>query len=326
MDRHGSLSASYIQQGYRGADDVSFLSLNYSNSLGRSSFFTAYATYADAGDSDMTVGISFTRNLGNRRSASTGVSHNDQGTRATAQIRSNLPVGPGFGYDLTAGIDDNDTEWQGRVDAASGIGRYSLGADRDQNGTSWGVNASGSAAWIGGRPFLAREIRDSFAVVRVNGFENTRVYLENQEIGKTDETGRILVPGLRPFQENRVRIALQDLPLTARIDEKEIVVAPYAGAGVTVDFKVRDGNDVMLRMLIPNGSPAPQGAVVVMDGQDRRFPVGIDGAVYLQDVATGTSGVLVWQDTRCGFTIHLPEDGRPVPDLGDVMCAYAGSE
>jgi len=326
MARYGSIAASFIRQDYQEEEDISLLNLTYSATLRRDNFISAFATYADSGDTDFTIGLSFTRNLGGRRSATTTVTHGDDGTRGRAEIRSNLPVGPGFGYRLAAGMEDDESEWQGELEAASRVGRYSFAADHDEEGTSWRASTTGSAAWTGGLPFMAREIRDSFAVVKVNGFENVRVYLENQEIGVTDATGRILLPGLRPFEENRVRIEIQDLPLTARIDKQQVIVAPYFGAGVIVDFPASEGNDVMLRLLTPDGAAAPQGAVIVMDGQDRRFPVGIDGAAYLQDVATSDAGSLVWQDQRCTFTIALPDDGGLVPNLGDVTCSYQDAE
>jgi outer membrane usher protein len=323
MGRHGSLASSYIRQQYRQEEDISLLSLTYSNTLRREIFVSAFATLADAGDSDFTVGLSFTRNLGDRRSATTSLSHGDGGARGRAEIRSNLPVGPGFGYRFVAGVEDDESEWQGELNAASRAGRYTIAADHDGQGTSWQFSTTGSAAWVGGRPFVAREIRDSFAVVKVNGFEGVRVYLENQEIGETDATGRILLPGLRPYEKNRVRIEIQDLPLTARIDAVEIGVAPYFGAGVAVDFPVREGNDVMLRLLTPDGASAPQGGVILIAGRERPFPVGIDGAAYLQDVTDGEAAALVWQDRRCEFTIELPALGGVVPDLGEVTCTYA---
>ena len=53
---------------------------------------------------------------------------------------------------------------------------------------------------------------------------------------------------------------------------------------MVADFPAAESRDVMLRLLLPDGSPAPQGGFVVLDGSDERFPVGLEGSVYLRGV------------------------------------------
>ena len=149
-----------------------------------------------------------------------------------------------------------------------------------------------------------------------------RVYLDNQEMGRTDGSGRILLPALRPFERNRVSIAIDDLPLEARVDQLETFVTPYAGAGALADFPASEGRDVMLRLLLPDGSAAPQGGYVSLAGSPERFPVGLDGAVYLRGVAGGEQAILHWSGPGCAFMVGLPAEQGPVPNLGDVGCQF----
>jgi outer membrane usher protein len=236
------------------------------------------------------------------------------------ESRQSLPTGPGLGYRMAGGSDDGESLWEGGLSLNTRTGRYGTSADHDERGTVWRASAAGAAAWIGGMPFLTREVRDAFAVVKVNGFEGVNVFLENQPVGRTDSSGRILIPGLRPFEQNRVRIEMEDLPLTARIDDVEKIVTPYAGAGALADFPVSEGKDALLRLLLPDGNPAVQGAYVILNEQGLRYPVGIDGAVYLRDVEDGDRAVMHYRDQRCGFTVELDGRDGPVPDLGDVIC------
>ncbi|MGD8921397.1 MAG: fimbria/pilus outer membrane usher protein [Gammaproteobacteria bacterium] len=322
FDRFGALSAGFGRREYRDAPSLNLVSMSYSNSVGRNWSVVGYGSYLDGEDSDYAVGISLTRFLGPRRSASSDVSLDNGELRARAEVRSYAPRGPGYGYRVAAGRQGDEDVWEADLSANTRVGSYRLESDHEEDGLSWRLSAAGSAAWIGGMPFLTREVRDAFAVVKVNGFEDVRVYLDNQEMGRTDGSGRILLPGLRPFERNRVRINMDDLPLNARVDRLETVVTPYAGAGVVADFPAAESRDVMLRLLLPDGSPAPQGGFVVLDGSDERFPVGLEGSVYLRGVDERQPARLHWQEKVCRFTVRLPPGGGPVPNLGDVGCSF----
>jgi len=323
LDRYGSLSAAIGRREFHdeGAD-LNLVSMSYSNSIGRHWSLVGYGSYLDGENSDYTIGISVTRFLGQRRSANTDISLDDGELRARAEVRAYAPRGPGYGYRVAAGRQGDEDLWEADLAANTRVGRYRLESDHDESGVSWRASAAGSAAWIGGMPFLTREIRDAFAVVKVNGFEDVRVYLDNQEMGLTDASGRILLPGLRPFERNRVRIDLEDIPLDARIDRLETIVTPYAGAGVLADFPASESRDVMLRLLLPDGSAASQGGYVTLEGADERFPVGLAGSVYLRGVSDHQRALLHWQGRACRFMVRMPAGSGPVPDLGDVGCQF----
>jgi outer membrane usher protein len=320
----GSLGVALVSQDFHDREDRDFASVSYNNSYRNGlsmSFYTSYLHSSDGG-SDVSGGITFTMALGSRRSASLSLTNDGEDTRLMTQTRYDLPVGSGFGYRLGADTGSGNDRWEADVAAQSRTGKYSLDSIHDSDGASWQANVSGSAAWIGGKPFLAREIRDSFAVVKVNGFEGVDVFLENQPIGSTDSSGRVLIPGLRPYEANRVTIDIEDLPITARIDASEIQVAPYFRAGAIVNFPADDSLDVRLRLLLPDGSPAPEGAVVRIGDRHDVFPVGINGAVYMIGVEDSSKATLSWGDNSCGLAIDIPETDSPVPNLGDIQCRY----
>jgi outer membrane usher protein len=321
MAPRGTVSGSYLRQQNRHTPNMDLFILNYSTVLARRLFFSASSSYVDNGeDRDFAFTLSMNLPLGPRRSASFGFQSSDGDIRANTQLQQNLPTGPGFGYRFGSATGDGDTEWEADLAAQSRTGRYGLESTHTDDGTSWRASTAGSAAWVGGRPFLAREIRDAFAVVQVNGFPDVRVLLENQEIGRTDPSGRVLVPGLRPYQQNRISIMQEDLPFTANIESTAMNVTPYFQSGVLADFPAREGRDVLLRLRLPDGSPAPEGGLVRAQGMDDVFPVGLDGQVYLRDVSHGTPLWLEWRDNRCGLTLDLDGAEGLVPDLGEVPC------
>lgn len=320
FNRFGSLSATVARRTYHNSGSTDLASASYSKTFRRGPTFLAYATRFKGDDTDFTIGLTVIQAFGNRRSASADLVRRDSGTRMMVESRQSLPTGPGLGYRMAGGSDDGENLWEGGLALNTRTGRYSASADHDERGTVWRASAAGAAAWIGGMPFLTREVRDAFAVVKVNGFEGVNVFLENQPIGRTDSSGRVLIPGLRPFEQNRVRIEMEDLPLNARIDDVEKIVTPYAGAGALTDFPVSEGRDALLRLLLPDGQPAVQGGYVIVNEQGLRHPVGIDGAVYLREIEDGDRAVMRFRDQRCAFTVRLDGHDGPVPDLGDVVC------
>ncbi len=67
-----------------------------------------------------------------------------------------------------------------------------------------------------------------------------RVYHENQLIGRTDERGYLLLPGLRPYDANLIRVEQADLPLDVPIDAMEVDAIPRFRSGMLLDFPSSD--------------------------------------------------------------------------------------
>ena len=57
-----------------------------------------------------------------------------------------------------------------------------------------------------GYAFLSRRINDSFAVVQVPDYSGVGIYCRQPSVGRTDAKGNALLPSLRPYEKNSVRI------------------------------------------------------------------------------------------------------------------------
>jgi hypothetical protein len=53
----------------------------------------------------------------------------------------------------------------------------------------------------------------------------------------------------------------------------------------------------------------------------REFAVALDGLVYLEGVATATTGHAHWADVECTFPIDRAPSDDPIPDLGRILCS-----
>ena len=74
---------------------------------------------------------------------------------------------------------------------------------RSSDGRATGqATASGSIAWMGGSVFAANVIRDSFAVVDMDGQTGVPVLEDNQIVGRTNGAGKLILTELRSFDAN----------------------------------------------------------------------------------------------------------------------------
>jgi outer membrane usher protein len=322
----GSLGVSYIDESFDAADaehDRRIVALSYSRSLSRRLVLSASASRIVADENDTQAVVALTRALGPRSSVSSlaTLRHDDSSVRVDQ--RYELPAGPGFGYRTSLEAGDRqggDFELAANTDHAY----YSAEMSRLDGAHGWRAETRGSIAALGGEVFAAREISDGFAVIDASGFQGVRVYLENREIGTTNAHGRLLVPSLRPYESNQLRVESADLPINVRIDNPSLRVAPYYRSGAIASFGITATSDALLRVLDRDGRAAPEGGSARVDGGSRSFPVGLDGRLYLQDVHAGSIVEVVSSDDRCTFVIGtVPASTGDVPDLGDVVCARA---
>jgi outer membrane usher protein len=327
--RRGSLGASYIEESFDSAaaeHDRRIAALTYTRSLSRRLVMSASASRVVADKNDTQAVFALTRALGPRSSVSSLATLDRDGSSARVDQRYELPLGPGVGYRTSVATGaQNGADFE--VAANTDHAYYSAEMSRLDGAHGWRAETRGSIAALGGEVFAAREISDGFAVVDASGFEGVRVYLENREIGTTNSQGRLLVPSLRPYESNQLRVESSDLPINVRIDNPALRVAPYYRSGAIASFGITATVDALLRVVDPDGRAAPEGASARVDGAALSFPVGLDGRLYLQDIHAGSLVEVVSDGDRCTFVIGtLPAPTGAVPDLGEVVCEPAAAE
>ena len=320
---YGSFRANYTQQAFRDRTGNKILSAGYSRKVGRQGNLTASVTRLLSGDAKTTFNLSFSLPLGHRTHASINTSAQPGREQAGLQVSRSVPAGSGLGYRLAAGVGDSDRR-AAEVSAQNGIGAYNLAVDQFQGQTAFRGSASGGVAFLGGSAFLSRRITDSFAVVQVPDYSGVGIYADNQLVASTDADGNALLPRLRPYQKNTVRIEQADLPLDAKIDAVKLDAVPYFRSGLLLRFPVKRSRGALLTVVLENGEPLPTGAQAQIVGDDVEenevFPIGLRGEVYLTGLAASNRLRVTWLDQRCEFILPYPESTDPLPHLGTYIC------
>jgi len=316
----GSLGMSVIHQDFYNEPKRTIISATHSKTFANFLSLSTFMSVINAESDDFTVGIRFSVPFGEHHSAGGGLLGSRGSSRVEAEVRRNLPVGSGYGYHLGVSASDDNLVDAGVI-LQSEVGRYTLDVrDRGNIGSVWQLGTSGSVAYLSGMTRMTRQIRDAFAVVNVGGFEGVRVYAENQEIGRTNENGQLFIPGLRPYLGNQLRIELEDLPLNARVGNTRTETAPFYRSGVVVNFDISVTTNVLLRAVLPDGSPLPEGAVARVNYTGDFFPVGMDGKLYLQGIDRSSDIEIRWNGSACAIDVPYPSESSIIARMGDIVC------
>lgn len=321
LKRAGSISLSYLRRDEQ--DELRFetITASYQVSLGRIGYLSAFATRLRAEEEDTLLGVSYTRLMGARTSSSVSGNFSQAGDQLLMQLQRSLPVGSGYGYRVRNGMLDQE-RFDAGISAQNDYGTLDLDVSHSDGENGVRVSGRGGMAWLDDSFHIGRQMDQSFGVVRVGDFEGVKIYADNQHVATTDERGRALLPRLRPYEENPLRIDVGDLPLDAQVNQVELQAVPYFRSGLVVDFAVSRSRNAIFRLLRVGGEPVPVGSVIFTPGGEQ-FPVGYDGETFVTGVDSGASLRATWNGTRCVFELILPDNDDPLPDLGTITCEEA---
>ena len=314
----GSLGVSYVLRDSREQPDAEFLAASASIRLGE--WGTLYLTGRKSlrGPSADALLLSFTRPLGAAANASIG-GELGQAERLRLSLQKNLPAGEGLGYRL-AGELGGVRRLDGSLSYQTEFGTYGLDLSWVDAQTGLRVTASGGIGFVGDQVFAARKLSQSFATVKVGDYGGVRVYADNQQVATTNASGEAVIPRLRPFEKNEVRVEVADLPIDAQIDAEEKTVRPFDRSGVAVDFGVRPSHGAVVTLVRENGQPVPAGAAVRLAGTAGEFVVAPGGQAYLTGLGSDTQASATWQTGSCTFAVRYPDPAPPQPRLGPLAC------
>jgi outer membrane usher protein len=184
------------------------------------------------------------------------------------------------------------------------------------------ASGRGTLGWLAGMPFASRAVgHGSFVVVDVGGLEGVSVMRSHQLVAKTDSRGLAFVPGLLPWQQNRIEIDLLDLPLDVEAGHTVQQVTPYARSGSVARFAVRRTRQALFVLHQPGGQPVPAGAQVQLQQGGPEFRVGRRGEVWLVDLAAERQRLQVrWPGGGCLLELtELPASGT-TNKIGPLIC------
>ena len=318
FDVKSSVSASFVHLLTASGSDSQILSASWSRPLSDNAaiFTTAFVNLRDRNSGGIFGGLSYQfGKVSTTLSASGGAG----GANVNLDAAKPLEETPGsYGWRV------RDTEGgtpfrSAAVSYRSTVARGEVTAANDPSGTRATAEIDGSVAMLGGGVFLANRINDAFAVVDA-GAPNVGVSYENRPAGVTDSTGKLLIPGLRAYQKNKIAIDTGALPVDAKIETSQDIVSPGDRSGLAIKFSVRTNvNAALLTFVGPDRKPLPVSAKGKVDG-GAEFVVGYDGQAFIEGLkATNTVGIQL-PDRQCRASFgYTPQQGKQVV-ISPVVC------
>ena len=319
LGHRGSLQAAFVAQENSNDTRQQTAALTYQRNIGRGSLSANFSR--TGGDfHDTNVSVMYVLPLDSRRNTSTQFRYDSQQPTPNAALvqtlQKSLPAGAGDGYLLSAGTDGS---YEAQYTRQTNSFTVQATAARYADTSAQYLSLSGGLTLMDGELHATRTVTDGFATVEVGGIPHITVYAENQPVAVTDSYGIALVPNLRSWDVNRLSVDPLQLPLDAAVDNPQVKIVPPYRSGVLVSFPVRRERTGLFRLLRPDGSPVPPGAVVKFQGKE--FPVGLDGLTYVTQYDHGTTGEALWNGGHCTFRLPPPPSGdQPQPDLGKIAC------
>ncbi|MDB6160182.1 MAG: usher protein [Gammaproteobacteria bacterium] len=319
LRRLGSVSISRTRQDYRDGHAIEILSARDSINIGGLGYLTLSVARTLTNTRDTMIALSLTHSVNARTIASATTTSDAGGTGTELDLQQSLPAGRGMGYRLIADTGETRAA-DATLDLQGDLGTYEVEARRQSGVTFTQASASGGFAILADHVFPSRRIDNSFAVAEVGTQPDVRLYRENQLIGRTDARGYLLLPGLRAYQSNVIRVEQADLPLDVVVDAMQVQAVPYFRSGVILRFPVTRPRGALLLVQQKNGEPLPAGALVQVNGQGEEFPSGLRGEVYVTGLADSNRVRANWTGKSCEFVMSYSQTDDPLPRLGPYVC------
>ena len=328
LRRYGSMGAAYgavdqdatptpIKFAALTAEHSHVASMNYSLQIHRISVYASgFKNFAGTGTSSgLQAGITIP--FGRR--SSVNVSGNSDGDVQLQAQRSAAIVNE-WGYNAYVSAGNAQHEF-GQVQYKSRVGLFTAGVDQSDGQSTVRLESQGAVSFVDRGFFPSNEIYDSFAIVDTSPMPHVRVYQENRAVGRTDSSGRLLVPDMRSFDLNHINIEPTDIPPDVTINTASREMRPQDRSGVVVKFPIKFSRGALLRLVDDAGVPMPLGSTAALRATGAAVPVGYDGEAYIEDLSARNEVAVEQPD---GHHCTVTFDYRPVPgivpSIGPLKC------
>ncbi|WP_218192456.1 fimbria/pilus outer membrane usher protein [Pseudomonas sp. Irchel s3f19] len=322
LNEYGSLGAGYFDVRAGDGSRTRLINLSWSKSLwGNTSIYLS--GNREVGDSQWAVQAQLVIPFDFNGTLAMSVERSKEGEDLQRVNYSRaVPVGGGVGYNLGYATGGNRDAYR-QADATWRLQSVQLQAGvygSSGEMTRW-ADASGSLVWMDAGVFAANRIDDAFVVVSTNGYADVPVRYENQQIGRTDSNGHLLVPYSSGYYRGKYEIDPMDLPPDILAPEVEQRVAVRRGSGYLLEFPIKRVLAASIELVDSNQQVIKLGSRVTHGESGSQAVVGWDGLVYLENLSPHNRlQVALEGGGHCQVEFDLPESAGSIPLIGPLVC------
>ncbi|NAX36339.1 fimbria/pilus outer membrane usher protein, partial [Vibrio sp. V27_P1S3P104] len=267
----GQLYFSGSHTSYRdGKDAITQAQLGYSSQIGIATLNVNYSkVYQEdkiASDDVISVGISLP--LGERRYptlASLSATHDKSSTSYQAGLSGQLSGLENTTYGLSYSLDKEVSSYSMNINRVSTKAAFGASYSRSDHYKQWGANIRGGVVIHQGGINFSQSLGDSFAVVKADMAEGTRI--RNTFGASIDSNGYGVVSHLSPYTVNQISL---DPSTTSNTDvelaETQFKLIPTAGAILQYDVPTTVGKAILIQIV---GETLPPLGAEIKDSQGK---------------------------------------------------------
>ncbi len=322
----GFITAAYTYLNAFEAGKTTRFSVSYNKALTKDTSFFMTASKTKAVETKNEIMLGLRMYLGGKISGAVSYSGSEGSDIKKASIQKSPPTGTGFGFNANVENTRSRNNIEGNLNYQNRYGMYGMDLSDRDGAAGYRVSYAGGMGYIGRSVFFSRPITDSFAKVRVGDLEDVRVYSYNNEIGRTNKNGEVIIPNLQSFNENRIDIEAEDIPINYSITALTRRITPPFRNGSVVEFDVSKmqaatGSVYMLENRVE--FPVEYAIMhIPVKGKTIEGMVGTAGEFYVENVPPGTyPAQIMFKGKTCEFDIVIPDSEDMFVDLGKMICA-----
>jgi outer membrane usher protein len=292
-------------------------SANYSVQVHHVAFYAnEFRNFAGAGSSNgFQAGLTIP--FGRRSSANVSASSDGSGQVQVQKSASTIGEWGYQGYVSAGGASHDFAQLQYK----SPVALMTAGVDQSGGQVTVRLENQGALSFVDKGLFPSNTIYDSFAIVDTGPMAHVHVLQENREVGKTNSSGKLLVPDVRSFDLNHIAIVSTDIPMDATIDDASRTFRPRDLSGVVVKFPIKISHGALLSLVDEAGVVLPVGSIARLRATSIVVPVGYDGEAYVQDLSAHNEVDAELPDgQRCTVTFNYQPTPGEIPVVGPLHC------
>lgn len=324
-DRTGFITAAYTYYKTYEAGKISMFTASYNKALTKDISFFMTASRKKENETKDEIMLGLRMYLGNSISGALSYTGSKGSDIKRASIQKSPPTGTGFGYNANVENTRSRNNIDGNLKYQNRYGMYGFDLSDREGSSGYSMSYAGGMGYIGRSVFFSRPITDSFAKVKVGDLEGVRVYSYNNGIGRTNKNGEVIIPNIQSFNENRIDIESEDIPINYSISSLTRRITPPYRSGAAVEFDVNkvqaatgsvymldNGVEIQLEYIVMN---------IRVNGKTVEGLVGTDGGFYVENLPPGKHPAQIrLKGKTCAFDLVIPDSEDMFMDLGRVAC------
>ncbi|GGC59488.1 fimbria/pilus outer membrane usher protein [Undibacterium terreum] len=322
FSRRMAFSVGYFKQKNRDRPNVATFNAGFNVNFDNGSILNVGLIKSLTDTRDLTVNALYIIPMENYRLLQMTVNRQNGTQGFETLYQRTAPIEGGWGYRLRKGFFDYPTSDIG-VNYLGQLGDVSVSANHLSGQNNVEVTARGGLAFMGGHLRASRWITDSFGVVEVPIKEPVDIYANNRWVARTDRDGVGFIPNLIPYEDNKIHLEGDSLPLRMSLELEERFVMPISRSGVLLKFKAKENRSATIILTDESGEPLPAGTFVTIIGADQTAEVSLvalRGRVFISEASFPAIVSIDTSKFRCDIEINAEQTPEGFPVLGPYIC------